>query len=134
MTSSRSFAPCPRMAPTRGSFARKKRRNALDFWKRRTTPTKATLTKDDDVAGREGKEEEKKDEETEEKTRRRNVLVASTTCVVTVGAAGAMRAAGAKAQKEPASVYDFTVLQYGKMVSLGKYRGKVTAIVNVASE
>ena len=107
----------------------------MDFWKRRTTPTKATLTKDDDVAGREGKEEEKKDEETEEKTRRRNVLVASTTCVVTVGAAGAMRAAGAKAQKEPANnVYDFTVSQYGKLVSLGKYRGKVTAIVNVASE
>ena len=104
----------------------------MDFWKRRTTPTKATLTKDDDVAGREGKEEEKKDEETEEKTRRRNVLVASTTCVVTVGA-GALRAAGAKAQ-EPANVYDFTVQQYGKMVSLGKYRGKVTAIVNVASE
>ena len=104
----------------------------MDFWKRRTTPTQATLTKDDDVAGREGKEEEKKDEETEEKTRRRNVLVASTTCVVTVGA-GALRAAGAKAQ-EPANVYDFTVQQYGKMVSLGKYRGKVTAIVNVASE
>ena len=47
--------------------------------------------------------------------------------------AGALRAAGAKAQ-EPANVYDFTVQQYGKMVSLGKYRGKVTAIVNVASE
>ena len=122
------------MAPTRGSFDRKKRRNAMDFWKRRTTPTKATLTKDDDVAGREGGEEEEKDE-TEKKTRRRNVLVASTTCVVTVGAAGAMRAAGAKAQKEPANnVYDFTVSQYGKLVSLGKYRGKVTAIVNVASE
>lgn len=105
----------------------------MDFWKRRTTPTKATLTKDDDVAGREGGEEEEKDE-TEKKTRRRNVLVASTTCVVTVGAAGAMRAAGAKAQKEPASVYDFTVLQYGQRVSLGKYKGKVTAIVNVASE
>lgn len=102
----------------------------MDFWKRRTTPTKATLTKDDDVAGREGGEEEEKDE-TEEKTRRRNVLVASTTCVVTVGA-GALRAAGAKAQ--PANVYDFTVSQYGKMVSLGKYRGKVTVIVNVASE
>jgi len=131
MTSSCSFAPCPRMAPTRGSFDRKKRRNAVDFWKRRTTPTKATLTKDDDVAGREGGEEEEKDE-TEKKTRRRNVLVASTTCVVTVGA-GALRAAGAKAQ-EPANVYDFTVQQYGKMVSLGKYRGKVTAIVNVASE
>ena len=130
MTSSCSFAPCPRMAPTRGSFERKKRRNAMDFWKRRTTPTKATLTKDDDVAGREGEEKEK--DETEEKTRRRNVLVASTTCVVTVGA-GALRAAGAKAQ-EPANVYDFTVQQYGKMVSLGKYRGKVTAIVNVASE
>ena len=130
MTSSCSFAPCPRMAPTRGSFDRKKRRNAMDFWKRRTTPTKATLTKDDDVAGREGGEEEK--DETEKKTRRRNVLVASTTCVVTVGA-GALRAAGAKAQ-EPANVYDFTVQQYGKMVSLGKYRGKVTAIVNVASE
>ena len=130
MTSSCSFAPCPRMAPTRGSFDRKKRRNAMD-WKRRTTPTKATLTKDDDVAGREGGEEEEKDE-TEKKTRRRNVLVASTTCVVTVGA-GALRAAGAKAQ-EPANVYDFTVQQYGKMVSLGKYRGKVTAIVNVASE
>ena len=130
MTSSCSFAPCPRMAPTRGSFERKKRRNAMDFWKRRTTPTKATLTKDDDVAGKEGEEKEK--DETEEKTRRRNVLVASTTCVVTVGA-GALRAAGAKAQ-EPANVYDFTVQQYGKMVSLGKYRGKVTAIVNVASE
>ena len=132
MTSSCSFAPCPRMAPTRGSFDRKKRRNAMDFWKRRTTPTKATLTKDDDVAGREGGEEEEEKDETEEKTRRRNVLVASTTCVVTVGA-GALRAAGAKAQ-EPANVYDFTVQQYGKMVSLGKYRGKVTAIVNVASE
>ena len=101
----------------------------MDFWKRRTTPTKATWTKDDDVAGREGGEEKEKDE-TEEKTRRRNVFVAST-CVVTVGA-GALRAAGAKAQ--PANVYDFTVSQYGKMVSLGKYRGKVTAIVNVASE
>ena len=102
----------------------------MDFWKRRTTPTKATLTKDDDVAGREGGEEEEKDE-TEKKTRRRNVLVASTTCVVTVGA-GALRAAGAKAQ--PANVNDFTVSQYGKMVSLGKYRGRVTLIVNVASE
>ena len=40
----------------------------------------------------------------------------------------------AKAQKEPANVYDFTVLQYGQRVSLGKYKGKVTAIVNVASE
>ena len=88
------------------------------------------MTKDDVVGGGGEEEEEKEEKEETEKTRRRNVLVAST-CVVTVGA-GALRAAGAKAQ--PANVYDFTVSQYGKMVSLGKYRGKVTAIVNVASE
>ena len=93
-------------------------------WKRWTTPKAKTK---DDVAVGGGREEK---DETEEKTRRRNVLVA-TTCVVTVGA-GALRAAGAKAQ--PVNVYDFTVSQYGKMVSLGKYRGKVTVIVNVASE
>jgi len=125
MTSSFSFAPCPVMAPTRGSWReRKKRRNGIG-WKRWTTPKAKTK---DDVAVGGGREEK---DETEEKTRRRNVLVASTTCVVTVGA-GALRAAGAKAQ--PANVYDFTVSQYGKMVSLGKYRGKVTVIVNVASE
>jgi glutathione peroxidase-family protein len=32
------------------------------------------------------------------------------------------------------NVYDFTVMQYGKPVSLDKYRGKVTVVVNVASE
>jgi glutathione peroxidase-family protein len=31
-------------------------------------------------------------------------------------------------------VYDFTVRQYGKPFALAKYKGKVTVIVNVASE
>jgi hypothetical protein len=35
---------------------------------------------------------------------------------------------------EPDNVYDFTVSQYGKPFSLSKYKGKVTVIVNVASE
>ena len=35
---------------------------------------------------------------------------------------------------EPDNVYDFTVSQYGKPLPLSKYKGKVTVIVNVASE
>ena len=35
---------------------------------------------------------------------------------------------------EPDNVYDFTVSQYGKPFPLSKYKGKVTVIVNVASE
>jgi hypothetical protein len=31
------------------------------------------------------------------------------------------------------SIYDFAPLQYGKPVDLGKYRGKVCIIVNIAS-
>ena len=32
------------------------------------------------------------------------------------------------------SLYDFTVQQYGKPFSLSAFRGKVTVVVNVASE
>lgn len=41
---------------------------------------------------------------------------------------GSALAAGEK------SFYDFTVQQYGKPVSLSQFAGKVTIVVNVASE
>jgi hypothetical protein len=48
----------------------------------------------------------------------------------TCGPAGSHAAEGAAAS----SIYDFTELQYGKPVSLDKYRGQVLVIVNIASE
>ena len=40
----------------------------------------------------------------------------------------------ARAAESPESLYDLTVMQYGKPTPLAAYRGKVSVVVNVASE
>ena len=40
----------------------------------------------------------------------------------------------ARAAESPESLYDLTVMQYGKPTPLAAYRGKVSVVVNVAGE
>lgn len=63
---------------------------------------------------------------------RRSMLAAGTASLVL---GSHLPAGGASAGPDPAgSIYDLTALQFGKPVSLSKYRGQVLVVVNIASE
>ena len=64
---------------------------------------------------------------------RRELLLLAGGGATAAAAAGALIPAGA-ARAGPASFYDFTVQQYGEPTSLAAFRGKVSVVVNVASE
>ena len=66
--------------------------------------------------------------------RRQSLLLGAS--VAAVAGTSLLSAFPAKSNDAPPEngVYDFTVRQYGKPFALAKYKGKVTVIVNVASE
>ena len=64
----------------------------------------------------------------------KRTIGASVAAQVLVSLMTGQRVRSAFASNEEESVYDFVVKQYGEDVSLSKYRGKVTVVVNVASE
>lgn len=78
----------------------------------------ATTRRDDDAT---------RDDDDATTTRRRAMArVATLAAMVTV--------TPARAAESPESLYDLTVMQYGKPTPLAAYRGKVSVVVNVASE
>ena len=73
----------------------------------------------------------REEEEDQSAVNRRQSLLS----VAAVAGTSLLSAFPAKSNDAPANgVYDFTVRQYGKPFALAKYKGKVTVIVNVASE
>ena len=73
----------------------------------------------------------REEEEDQSAVNRRQSLLS----VAAVAGTSLLSAFPAKSNDAPENgVYDFTVRQYGKPFALAKYKGKVTVIVNVASE
>lgn len=73
----------------------------------------------------------REEEEDQSAVNRRQSLLS----VAAVAGASLLSAFPGFANETPENgVYDFTVRQYGKPFALAKYKGKVTVIVNVASE
>ena len=73
----------------------------------------------------------REEEEDQRAVNRRQSLLS----VAAVAGTSLLSAFPAKSNDAPENgVYDFTVRQYGKPFALAKYKGKVTVIVNVASE
>lgn len=76
------------------------------------------------------REEEEEEDQSAFFNRRQSVL-----SVAAVAGTSLLSAFPGFANETPENgVYDFTVRQYGKPFALAKYKGKVTVIVNVASE
>ena len=76
------------------------------------------------------REEEEEEDQSAFVNRRQSVL-----SVAAVAGTSLLSAFPGFANETPENgVYDFTVRQYGKPFALAKYKGKVTVIVNVASE
>ena len=73
----------------------------------------------------------REEEEDQSAVNRRQSLLS----VAAVAGTSLLSAFPAKSNDAPENgVYDFTVRQYGKPFALAKYKGKVTVLVNVASE
>lgn len=64
----------------------------------------------------------------------RNTLTRATRRDVLVAAPVSGLALASPAAASDASIYDFSVQQYGEIVDMSKYKGQVLVIVNVASE
>ena len=92
-------------------------------------PTNSSSSSFDDATDENSSVRE--EEEDQSAVNRRQSLLS----VAAVAGTSLLSAFPAKSNDAPENgVYDFTVRQYGKPFALAKYKGKVTVIVNVASE
>jgi len=109
---------------------RRRRRNGTEIFSSSSPPRSAVITNSSssssDVRGAETRGE---CEDENAFNRRRSLLGASLFTALVPSDFVYAATSG-----EPDNVYDFTVSQYGKPFPLSKYKGKVTVIVNVASE
>lgn len=93
-------------------------------------PTNSSSSSFDDATDENSSVREEEEDQSAFFNRRQSVL-----SVAAVAGTSLLSAFPAKSNDAPENgVYDFTVRQYGKPFALAKYKGKVTVIVNVASE
>ena len=97
-------------------------------------PTNSSSSSFDDATDENSIVREEEEEEDQSAVNRRQSLLLGASVAAVAGTSLLSAFPGFANETPENGVYDFTVRQYGKPFALAKYKGKVTVIVNVASE